>query len=875
MNSDLNDKLRSYYGPNQYLNALRHVLESGGELNKSQVLFAEKLLISHVIKSDDTSLLPEETILDFKTNWNKYSKRPPFEFQKEDINWLLNKERAILGLDMGLGKAQPLNAKILTPNGYTYMKDIQKGDVIINSQGLTSKVTGVYPQGIKSIYKITFTDKTSVECCEDHLWYVETPVHKFLQKKGKVISTKELLKKGLHYHNGNTKFFIPVVRPIVFDTRQLPLNPYLLGCLLGDGSMSTNSVSFTSMDNSLIEELKTMLPENVCLKKNKSKYAYSFCKTTGTKNNLTQICKELKLLGHKSVAKFIPDLYKYSSIEQRISLLQGLIDTDGYVSKDGLLQFYTSSPKLKEDVVFLIQSLGGVCRTKNLCPTYQYKGERKTGLTSYSLTISLPPEIIPSRLTRKFLRYKPHFKYKPFRGIKDISFVRKDYAQCISVDAKDHLYITDNCTLTHNTTITTIAAIESSYKKILIVCPASLKLNWKKEIETFTDSSNISILDKKFTPAKFTITNYESLPKFLKEIEKHKFELVIGDEAHYCKNLQSKRTKNFTKIANKAKRVWLLTGTPIANKPIDFYSLLKICKHELGKNKQAYGEQFCGGVKTFFGWDFNGASNLKQLHLKTKNVLKRRKKEDTLELPPKTRTPIYLELTNRKGYDSAVTEYLLKKQNELEAQLKLIEYELTGNLKNKEYTDKLVELSVLRKFTALEKIKDKSLFELVDDVVAQGKKIVIFTNYLDVIDAVKEHYQDDCLTLDGRLSLEERNSRIELFQSGKGPSIVVCNLAIASVGLTLTQACVAIMNDLSWSPSVMMQAEDRIFRIGQDKSVDILYPTYDNSIESIMFDVLKEKIFNINQAIEGKTEGLSLTGDITSEVYNKLKLIRK
>lgn len=529
MNSNLNDKLRSYYGPNQYLNTLRHVLETDGVLNKSQILFAEKLLISHVIKSDDSSLIPEETILDFKTNWGKYSKRSPFEFQKEDINWLLNKERAILGLDMGLGKSA----------------------------------------------------------------------------------------------------------------------------------------------------------------------------------------------------------------------------------------------------------------------------------------------------------------------------------------------------------IATIAAIESSYKKILIVCPASLKLNWKKEIEIFVNSSEISILGKKFTPAKFTITNYESLPKFLKEIEKHKFELVIGDEAHYCKNLQSKRTKNFTKIANKAKRVWLLTGTPIANKPIDFYSLLKICKHELGKNKQAYGEQFCGGVKTFFGWDFNGASNLKLLHVKTKNVLLRRRKEDTLELPPKTRTPIYLELTNRKGYDSAVTEYLLKKQNELEAQLKLIEYELTGSLKNKEYTDKLVELSVLRKFTALEKIKDRSLFELVDDIIDQRKKIVIFTNYLDVIDAVKEHYKDDCLTLDGRLSLEERNERIELFQSGKGPSIVVCNLAIASVGLTLTKACVAIMNDLSWSPSVMMQAEDRIFRIGQDQSVDILYPVYDNSIESIMFDVLKEKIFNINQAIEGKTEGLSLTGDITSEVYNKLKLIRK
>jgi len=105
MNSDLEEKLRSYYGPNQYLNTLRHILETDGVLNKSQILFAEKLLITHVIKSDDLSLLPEEIILDFKTDWGKYTNKSPFEFQKQDINWLLNKERAILGLDMGLGKS--------------------------------------------------------------------------------------------------------------------------------------------------------------------------------------------------------------------------------------------------------------------------------------------------------------------------------------------------------------------------------------------------------------------------------------------------------------------------------------------------------------------------------------------------------------------------------------------------------------------------------------------------------------------------------------------------------------------------------------------------------------------------------------------------
>lgn len=414
----------------------------------------------------------------------------------------------------------------------------------------------------------------------------------------------------------------------------------------------------------------------------------------------------------------------------------------------------------------------------------------------------------------------------------------------------------------------TIAALETKAKKVLIVCPASLKLNWTKELDPFTKS--YSVISKEWNPAQFTIINYDLLNKYKEQIIKHKFELLIGDESHYCKNIQSKRSKIFTKVANKCKRVWLLTGTPIANKPIDFYALLKICKHELGKRKQDYGQRYCGGIQTFFGYDYNGASNLKELHYKTKNVLLRRRKEDVLSLPPKTRTPIYLELTDKKGYGNAVDVYLRKKADEMKEALELIQYEVHGDFKDKSYTDKLVELSVLRKFTALQKIKDGSTFELVDDILEQGRKVVVFTNYLDVIDSVKEHYGDNCLTLDGRLSLQERQDRIDLFQSGKGPSIVVCNLAIASVGLTLTKATVAVMNDLSWSPSTMMQAEDRLYRISQEGSVDIVYPVYDGTIDSIMFDVLKDKMFNINQAIEGKEEGLAFTGDMFKEVYNKL-----
>lgn len=412
-----------------------------------------------------------------------------------------------------------------------------------------------------------------------------------------------------------------------------------------------------------------------------------------------------------------------------------------------------------------------------------------------------------------------------------------------------------------------IAALELGAKKVLVICPATLKLNWEREIRVFSDDVIvINSSDKKFNSSRFTIINYDILKKYMDRILKIKFDLLIADEAHFLKNSASKRSRYVMKIANKTPRIWLLTGTPIANKPIDFYTLLKMCKHELGKNKQFFGMRYCGAKQTPWGWAYDGASNLKELHLKTKDVILRRKKEDVLDLPSKTRIPVYLELKNKKGYDNAVNDYYVNKYKDV------LDEEILESLENGEegLMDRLAELSILRHFTALEKINDGSLFELVANYLEQNKKIVIFTNYLKVIDQIKEKYNKNCVTLDGRLSLEERQKNIDLFQNDPNIRIVACNLAIASVGLTLTAATVAIMNDLNWAPSVMIQAEDRIMRIGQKNAVDIIFPIYQETIDEIIFNVLQDKMINISQIIEGKVVSY-INKDIISEIYDKLK----
>ena len=413
---------------------------------------------------------------------------------------------------------------------------------------------------------------------------------------------------------------------------------------------------------------------------------------------------------------------------------------------------------------------------------------------------------------------------------------------------------------------TPIAAIESKAKSILIICPKILKLNWKNEIKMFDDESNIAICDSKKLDLtkKWVILNYDNVKKHLKALQKHKFDLMICDEAQKVKSLNSLRTKAVKTLSNKIKKVWLLTGTPIANKPIDFYSLLKILKHSLGKNKADFVRAYCGGELTPWGYQVDGASNLKELHFKTQDIILRRLKKDCLSLPDKISAPIELELSNYKEYKTIAEDYI---NNKYLATIDPDSEDYGKEVKGEQF----MELAVWRKYCAMEKIKDGSTFSLIEDSLENDEKVIVFSNYRDVIDSVKEKYGDECVILYGGVSDEEREKRITRFQNDPKCKIIAANIIVAGAGLTLTAATISIFNDLPWSPSDLSQASDRFHRIGQTKKVTLYFPFYKKTIDEVMYQVVQEKIKNISLAIEGKaTEGL-LSGDIRKEVYSKLK----
>lgn len=396
---------------------------------------------------------------------------------------LMNDEVPVVVLTgpAGTGKAQPLDAKILTPNGWTTMGEIEIGTEVLTSEGKVSKVIGIFPQGEKDIYRVWFSDETFTECCEDHLWYTETQLDRDKHKEGSVKSLKDIkksLRAGVCFKRNHN---IPMVKNIEFNEKPLFISPYLMGLLLGDGSISIGQISLSTSDKEIVEYCNAALEEYEMRLSYRSQYDYNLIhfKRPSSKegNYIKNKLIEYHLYGKTSENKFIPEDYKINSLQNRIALLQGLLDADGTIGKQGNITYTTTSQSLANDIIFLIQSLGGKAVARSRYTNYTYNGERRRGKLSFTIHLSLPNNIIPFRLSRKLNRIIPKTKYPPKRYIDRIEYIGKKIAQCILIDDPSHLYITDNFIVTHNTLITLAMALhkieKKKYEKAIITKPMS------------------------------------------------------------------------------------------------------------------------------------------------------------------------------------------------------------------------------------------------------------------------------------------------------------------------------------------------------------------------------------------------------------------
>ena len=415
------------------------------------------------------------------------------------------------------------------------------------------------------------------------------------------------------------------------------------------------------------------------------------------------------------------------------------------------------------------------------------------------------------------------------------------------------------------TTSTIIAALETKSKKVLIICPATLKINWKREIENYSDRSIYISEGKNFsTDHDFVIINYDILknfhdPKNRSEslIEKANFDLVIIDEAHYIKNAQAQRTKLINDIVKKVDRLWLLTGTPMTSRPIDYYNLLSLSDSPVAKNWMAYVIRYCSGYQFKVGnrkvWNVMGASNLDELRDRTSSTILRRLKEDVLDLPEKIITPVYLRLKS-KEYEEVMGEYYNWYEKNPE--------------ESKSLTVQFTKLTKVRQIIANEKISQT--IELAENIIEQDKKVIIFCNFTESLNKIVEHFGKSAVKVDGSMSKNERQFSVDQFQENPKVKVFVGNIKAAGVGLTLTSAEAVIMNDLSFLPSDHSQAEDRAYRIGQKNNVLVYYPIFENTIEGIIYDILNQK----KQVIATVMGDNINSTDFVEEILNKINEMR-
>lgn len=348
-------------------------------------------------------------------------------------------ELIILGARPSMGKALPMNAKVLTPNGWMLNRDLKVGDSIASIDGKESFVTGVYPQGYVPTYEIEFSDGRKIESCGNHLWEVTSSRFK---EKVKILSTIEISEK-LSRVRYQGRMSIPMYNGDFGMSRDFIIHPYLLGVFLGDGQL-TDGASWCNPDNFITEKIRTLIDSDYSI----SKYSGDRYAIIGgvNFNKYREELRRLDLFGSKSESKFIPSEYLKSSRSQRIELLNGLLDTDGDVDKLGSVCYNTVSHKLAKDVQTLCWSLGYKCSLRKRKSFL--KGERK--LDSYRLVITSNSMSELFSLPRKKERIKER-KVKPLTivSVKQTGVLKE--CQCISVSHERSLYVTDDYIVTHNT----------------------------------------------------------------------------------------------------------------------------------------------------------------------------------------------------------------------------------------------------------------------------------------------------------------------------------------------------------------------------------------------------------------------------------------
>jgi len=418
------------------------------------------------------------------------------------LGGLQKKELIIIAARPSMGKAQPLDAKILTPTGFTTMGNVKVGSTVMGSDGKGHKVTGVFPQGMMTVFRVTFTDGTSTECSDDHLWFTQTRNERRRGCMGSVKTLNNIRKTIKRPDGGNNNHAIPLPAPIEYEPIDDPLliRPYTLGVLLGDGCLAKGknggSAVISNPEPDIFQRVQSELPitDKMTFGGDQISIHISRMHRDGTASGTMEALRFYGLAGKQSYGKFIPDVYMRSSVEDRRMLLAGLLDTDGHVNACGRsIEYSTSSPQLAEQVVDLVRGLGMRASVSSRMPTYIYKGQRLTGKQSFRVRI-FSGNKNPTLSEKNAHRWEKSDARATHKAVVSVERIGRKICQCIRVDARDSLYITDDFIVTHNTALAINIAQNIALHGEQVAAIFSLEMSkeslWKRIISSMAEVSS-------------------------------------------------------------------------------------------------------------------------------------------------------------------------------------------------------------------------------------------------------------------------------------------------------------------------------------------------------------------------------------------------
>ena len=812
--------------------------------------------------------------------------REPRDYQQIAYDLYSTTGSLLLADELGLGKAQPLDARVLTPNGYVRMGAIHPGSIVCAPDGSNTSVVGVFPQGDMDEYEVRFSDGAVTRCSDNHLWTVRHARGPTRRKDGtqrdvywKTVTLRELIDSGIRTSGGQSKWHIPVTKAVEGVERNFVLDPYLLGILLGDGTLGrgNQAVSFASADQEIVDEVQRLAPDgievvhaanyNYCLSYRTEPLTcaedqgrcerpivarglctmhYQRLSAAGTlpaltgrqPNPVASALTSLGLRGHTSRDKFIPNVYLTADPDQRLALLQGLLDSDGYAlplkSGTATAQFYSSSEALADGVVFLTRSLGGIARLTSKW----FKGARR-----YTVTVKLPSPLIPFRLSRKSSAWGAgHRTLTPTRAITEVRKTgRKVPMQCISVNREDGLYLTDDFVVTHNTESALLALSDPANRPMLAVTLAGgMPRQWVRELGAiFPDLKGVEVAkakpydlrDKDGNEPDLIVMNYAKLAGWSHHLM-GKVNSVVFDEVQELRREGTQKHTAAQMVAGPARIKIGASATPVYNYGGEMYSILNVLAPDVVGNKAEFGREWCQSV---YGLDpktrIVDPAGFRHWMTDQGVFLRRTREEVGISMPPLNAQEYSIDVDSRDwkeliaSSDVAQVASLILSDNAPHRD----RWRASGDLDYK-----------MRHATGV--AKAPYVAEVAKLLLESEEKIVLAGWHRDCWNIWQEALADyNPVLYTGSETSAGKARAFDAFASGDSRILMLSLRSGAGLDGLQASCNVVLFGELDWSPGVHKQVLGRLHRPGQDTPVTGYFCVCDYGADPAMLDTLDLK----------------------------------